>query len=426
MLCLGNKQISPTLITEVGAYGDDMKVLNLTGNTLNVDDKVWISSFNTSGEATETNYGSEYYTYPIYMSRDGETIYYPLSGKVYNITSQTEYGVASCSAAGKDYTHIRYTNSGLVFVQSYSAISQSSSSLSSFPLYNISSNAYGYSNTTYTYCGNNLYYDNNNSVFVKIIDDSLIPVATYTSDVILAKPWANYSAVRAGNYLYYLKTYKSGGSTIGRALIDDTNLTIMDTSSDNVINSSQIMGVTSDGKYFIGANDNSYMKIYQLIDGKLVQVINPSDDLNIYCNNSETCVVFNEQADILTIQYSGTTGITFRYTNGKFIKVSEHLFTNGNLGIITSDDTGTVMAAYWNRSSGWNPIGFIVQYSNDNNTYKAIPFNNNNISTISFSGYVTEGGAHNENVKVKTILPPKLNVSVTVNANDAEISGGIE
>ena len=76
MLCVGDKQISPVFITEVGAYGDDMEVLNLTGNTLNVDDKVWISSFNTSDEATETSYGNEYYARAIYMSRDGETIYY--------------------------------------------------------------------------------------------------------------------------------------------------------------------------------------------------------------------------------------------------------------------------------------------------------------------------------------------------------------
>ena len=58
--------------------------------------------------------------------------------------------------------------------------------------------------------------------------------------------------------------------------------------------------------------------------------------------------------------------------------------------------------------------------------FSAIAYDWADISPSMFSGKVVTGGASQEEIEVATVLPDELTVNVTVNIDNAEISGGIE
>jgi len=143
-------------------------------------------------------------------------------------------------------------------------------------------------------------------------------------------------------------------------------------------------------------------------------------DLTPFYNN-DTAFRYNYLDDILTVGTANNIA-TFKYTNGKFIKLSDYTFSSSmsNSCQISSSSDGKILAYKGNQY--YTP--YCVKLQGDAE-YKAVNYQNVNISTASLTGYVTKGGANGELVKIQTILPEKINVSVTVNADDAIITGGV-
>jgi len=439
MLCLGNKQISPTLITEVGAYGDDLNALNLTGATLNVDDKVWLSPMYLGDESVVNQFGddgSQYWYDPVVVSRDGSTVYSPYSGKLFNTSTKTAINMTkTTSNTSNDGGVIKYADNGMIW-------SYSNNNYNSGYEYWISVGGNSYGQTThYAYVGGDYYFDAINNQFVKMSSGTMDVIKTYTDNLSIGSlnsvKLCGLRFCYTNGYIYY----KSSDTQIYRAIVDDETETITSDALmiNNTTNSFVLPYVTSDGKYFLsytsysyGGNFGNYFRIFTLVNNVLEEVSDISklsSDLLPFYNNAYTTCVYNQQDDILVITNRSTREIAvFKYANDKFIKINGYIDTTSdslyNL-FATSSSDGTIIGYHCGRSGVGGKKPTVVQMKGDIE-YKAVNYQNVNISSASLSGYVTKGGANNEIIQVKTILPPKLNVSVTVNADNAEISGGIE
>ena len=412
----------------VASSGDEIEVLNLTGNTLSVGDKAWLSPMYLGNSADVETVSTNGQQHPAFVSRDGTLVYFPYDGILYDVTGQTSTSVTANQYLSSPV--VKYADNGITFAYTNSPYN------TSYPDWVIvGGGAYGTA-TSYAYCGDNYFYDAAISVFIKMYAGTMNLDKTYTNNLSIYNGSQAYLTGQTFCYYNGYLYYKSSGNVITQASVDDENLTITSTGVTSSLETIYdiIPWVTKDGRYFIGCvtyTGTGYeyvrkLKIYTNNNGvltKMIDVSSLSEDLAAYYDISKYIVCYNQQDDILTLfDTINYTIIVFKYSDNKFIKLSTYTgtYTASDVEGATSDASGTVMA--YNPNGGY---GYIIQVQGDSE-YKAINYQNINVSQDSLTGYVTEGGASGATVKVATVMPQQLNVSVTVNANNAEISGGIE
>lgn len=417
-----------TILGVTGDYegsggGDEIEVINWSGNVLNVGDKVWISPMYLGTEADFRQISTDTYPYSptVHVSRDGTTVYYTFNGILYNTTTDTSITVNSINqSTSTGYSCVNYSRCGDVI---YSVVDDN---------WVVEGSGIGVS-TNYAFLGNNYYYNYNTNKYVKMIDNTKIEDKEYTLNNIVfytSYGYGPYTFSVAKNYLYYCG--RDGSlERISKAYIDDENLTI--TYVSELFNTTKrIPWTTYDENYvFVGNCGRDYgnrrwynLQIYKVENnGDLseINVLEMCPDLTPFYNNA-TSFRYNYLDDILTVGTANSIA-TFKYSNGTFIKLSDYTFSSSmnNSCQISSSSDGKILAYKGNQY--YTPYCVKLQ---GNSEYKVVTYNNVNISSSSFTGYVTKGGANGELVKIQTVLPEKINVSVTVNADDAEISGGIE
>lgn len=430
--------LATCISTISGGGGDEIEVLNLTGSALAVGDKAWLSPMylGSTPDVSQFGTGTDAAFSPKVVSRDGTLVYDTTSGLLFNTAAKTTSPASNLFEMSQGYSGvIKYADNGMIWAYRNVQYSVNYDCWGS-----VGGNSYGLP-TTYAYVGGDYYYDMTNSQFVKMAAGTMNVIKTYTDNTSVGS--FNYvylcglSFCYANGYIYY----KSSNPRIWRAIVDDVAGTVTDDALmlDNTSNTFVLPYVTSDGKYFLSyqasnsSDSGNYFRIYTLVNNTLQEVgdINElSPDLVPFYNNEYTTCVYNQQDDILVITNRSTRAIAvFKYASDKFTKIAGYTDTNFSDSrywiYATASADGSIISYNTGRRGYTNATPTVVQLQGDAE-YKVINYQNINISSSSLTGYVTEGGASGATVKVATVMPEQINVSVTVNANDAIISGGIE
>jgi hypothetical protein len=418
-----------------GGSGDELEVLNLTGSTLNVGDKAWLSPLylGSTPDVSQFGTGASAAFSPKVVSRDGTLVYDTTSGLLFNTATKTTSSASALYQMSQGYSGVvKYADNGMIWAY------RNGESINDVYYGSVGGNSYGVP-TTYAYVGGDYYYDMTNSQFVKMAAGTMNVIKTYTDNTSVGSftyvALCGLSFCYTNGYIYY----KSSNPRIWRAIVDDEAGTITDDALmlDNTSNTFVLPYVTGDGKYFlsyqasVNSDSGNYFRIYTLVNNTLQEVgdINElSPDLLPFYNNEYTTCVYNQQDDILVITNRSTRAIAvFKYAGDKFTKIAGYTDTNFSDArywiYATASADGSIIA--YNTGAAGNNQTKVIQFAG-NAEYKVVNYQNINISSFSLTGYVTEGGVSGVTVKVATVMPEQINVNVTVNADNAIISGGIE
>lgn len=424
MLYVGNKIVSPGFVVENESVGgDEIDALNLTGATLSDGDKVWLDSQiveqSSSGSTNIDNYSNSAYTF---MTTDGN---YLLSGtRCLNFSTQQMTVISQIPTLYNGANYPIYADDGLVFVDGTMVNTPSPYD----PGYG---RALG---------GNFFFTRNDTSCEIRKIDLSTGTVlATYAFTISYTYGVAVKSLV-IDNVLYFMvfdynNSYASTSETIKKALngtdlteVTDTKGVLSVISTNGNVTNRQALYVTSDKEFILRFSNSEYSYSFTLFKQNSSGIYTAIANINDVCPdmapfyNSYGYITFNPISGVVVFNnegYSGGMGV-FQYQpeTKTFVKLDVSL-TSANR-FIYCDNEGKIL--------GWlyNYYGKYIKLAKNNDGFVVIPYNTTYLRSSAFTGYVTEGGASNEVVKVATTMPEKLNVSVTVNADDAEINGGIE
>jgi len=415
--------------------GDELEVLNLTGSTLNVGDKAWLSPMylGSAPDASQFgSYGSNGAFSPNVVSRDGSVVFDAKAGVLFNTSTKATTTVAQANSSISGYSGVvKYADNGMIWAYKNAAYNASNKYWIS-----VGGGSYGEA-TQYAYVGGDYYYDAVNSQFVKMAAGTMNVIKTYTDNTSVGTftqvALCGLSFCYANGYIYY----KSSNPRIWRAIVDDEAGTITDDALmlDNTSNQFVLPYVTSDGAYFLAyeayssLHSNYNFRIFSLANNTLQEVSDVSSlspDLLQFYNNTNSIYSYNQQDDILTITNKDTKEIAvFKYANAKFTKIAGYVSPVDNpSSMYATASTDGLVISYDPGAAGNNQTK-VIQFAG-NAEYKVVNYQNINISSSSLTGYVTEGGVSGATVKVATVMPEQINVNVTVNADNAIISGGIE
>ena len=404
--------------------GDEIDALNLTGATLSDGDKVWLDSQiveqSSSGSTKMTNANSAY----TFMTTDGN---YLLSGtRCLNLSTQQITVISRIPTPYDGDNYPIYADDGLVFLDGTMVNTPSP--------YNP-----GYGRAL----GGNFFFSiNGTSCEICKIDLSTGSVlATYAFTISYTYKVVIKSLV-IDNVLYFMvfdynDSYANTSETIKKALngtdlteVTDTKGVLSVFSANGTGTKRQALYATSDKEFILRFSNSEYSYSFTLFrqnsSGIYTAIANINDvcpDMAPYYNNYGY-FTFNPISGVVVFHTTPNTGgsiAAFQYQPGTkmFVKLDVSI-TDANRFIYCDNEGKTL---------GWldnSRNGRYIKLAKNEDGFVVIPYNTTYLRSSVFTGYVTDGGASNEVVKVATTMPEKLNVSVTVNANDAEISGGIE
>lgn len=412
-----------------GGGGDEIDALNLTGATLSDGDKVWLDSQiveqSSSGSKYMDTYANSAYTF---MTTDGN---YLLSGtRCLNFSTQQITTISQIPSLYDSGNSPVYADNGLVFIDGTMVNTPSP--------YNP-----GYGRAL----GGNFFFTRNGAnCEIRKIDLSTGTVLA-THSFTLQYSYALRAAWLVMDGVVYLYIVASGDSYFNNQVayvaksLSTTDLTeIIDTKGvlnimatmDGTLSASnlRVFYATSDSEFIIRFPNSAYngfkFTLYrQNSSGIYTAIANINDvcpDMASFYN-SYGYITFNPISGVVVFNnegYSGGMG-AFQYQpeTKTFVKLDVSLTSADRF--IYCDNEGKTLG--WLDSSR---NGKYIKLAKNEDGFVVIPYNTTYLRSSAFTGYITEGGASNEVVKVATTMPEKLNVSVTVNANDAEISGGIE
>ena len=417
----GNITTYATAINNISGGGDEIDALNLTGSTLSDGEKVWLDSQiveqSSSGSKYMDTYASSAYTF---MTTDGN---YLLSGtRCLNFSTQQITVISQIPTPYDGDNYPIYADDGLVFIDGTMVNTPSPYD----PGYG---RALG---------GNFFFSRNGTSCEIRKIDLSTGTVlATYAFTISYTYKVVIKSLV-IDNVLYFMvfdynDSYASTNETIKKAL-NGTDLTeVTDTkgvlnvfSTNSTVTYSQALYVTSDKEFILRFSNSEYSYSFTLFRQNSSGIYTAIANINDVCPdmapyyNKYGYFTFNPISGVIIFNTTQSNIAAFQYQpeTKTFVKLDVSI-TNAERFIYCDNEGKTL---------GWlyNYDGKYIKLAKNEDGFAVIPYNTTYLRSSVFTGYVTEGGASNEIVKVATTMPEKLNVSVTVNANDAEISGGIE
>lgn len=399
--------------------GDEIDALNLTGATLSDGDKVWLDSQIVEQSST----GSKKMTYSNYaytfMTTDGN---YLLSGtQCFNFSTQQITVISRIPTPYDGDNYPIYADDGLVFLDGTMVNTPSPYD----PGYG---RALG---------GNFFFSRNDTSCEIRKIDLSTGTVlATYAFTISYTYNVVIKSLV-IDNILYFMVfdfNDSPTNETIKKALngtdlteVTDTKDVLSVFSTNSTGTKRQALYVTSDKEFILRFSNSEYSYSFTLFRQNSSGIYTAIANINDVCPdmapyyNKYGYFTFNPISGVVVFNTTQNSIAAFQYQSETktFVKLDVSI-TDGNV-FIYCDNEGKTLG--WLDNS-YN--GRYIKLAKNEDGFAVIPYNTTYLRSSAFTGYVTEGGASNEVVKVATTMPEKLNVSVTVNANDAEISGGIE
>ena len=418
-----------------GGSGDIISAINLTGNTINEGDKVWInnriqianSNFDGPNGYWNTTYASQTY-FPV-MDPTGNFIY---NKNCYKVTNDNvtiigpELNSDTCLAIYDSQNHM-FFGGGSYDYPHVKADSASQFALKGFPILN--------SNFIATYT---------QPTSLEEIDlNTGNTLATYTG-IPSGKSLAYLQALRIGQNLYSLAG-SSGSQRGGRYIINDSAKTL--TSADFTITDSSTasiypFGLTLDNKYILGCTYSSFgypsssgnLRIIKCIDESNFRVLTQNEmpaDLQKYYSSQSAMFLFNPANGVLSISdYKSTTYTIMIYTEENWNKL------NIELPYPTDTEVWSLGAPSFSNdlSRGvfsWTPSGSqgnrtayskVVNLTSQNKMV-CNQYNPNNINNTTLTGYATSSGAVKEEIEVSTVLPAKTTLTVNVtNIDNADIT----
>lgn len=401
--------------------GDEIDALNLTGATLSDGDKVWLDSQiveqSSSGSAKMTNANYAY----TFMTTDGN---YLLSGtQCLNFSTQQITVISRIPTPYDGDNYPIYADDGLVFLDGTMVNTPSPYD----PGYG---RALG---------GNFFFTRNGTSCEIRKIDLSTGTVlATYAFTISYTYKVVIKSLV-IDNVLYFMvfdynDSYANTNETIKKALngtdlteVTDTKGVLSVISANGNVTNRQALYVTSDKEFILRFSNSEYSYSFTLFRQKSSGIYTAIANINDVCPdmapyyNKYGYFTFNPISGVVVFNTTQNSIAAFQYQPGTktFVK----------LDVSITDASRFIYCDNEGKTLGWLDSynnGIYIKLAKNEDGFVVIPYNTTYLRSSAFTGYVTDGGASNEVVKVATTMPEKLNVSVTVNANDAEISGGIE
>lgn len=420
----GNITTFATAIDNIsGGGGDEIDALNLTGATLSDGDKVWLDSqIVEQSSSGSTSIGSSSNSARTFMTTDGN---YLLSGtKCLNFSTQQITTISQIPTPYDGDNYPIYADDGLVFLDGTMVNTPSPYD----PGYG---RALG---------GNFFFTRDDTSCEIRKIDLSTGTVlATYAFTISYTYKVVIKSLV-IDNVLYFMvfdysSSYATTNETIKKALngtdlteVTDTNDVLNVFSVNGNTTYRQVLYVTSDNEFILRFSNYTGNYTFTLFRQNSSEIYTAIADINDVCPdmasfyNSLGFITFNPISGVVVFNnegYSGGMG-AFQYQpeTKTFVKLDVSL-TDADRFIYCDNEGKTL---------GWlyNYYGTYIKLAKNEDGFVVIPYNTTYLRSSAFTGYVTEGGASNEVVKVATTMPEELDVSVTVDADDAEISGGIE
>ena len=379
-----------------GGGGDEIEVINNTGKTIEAGDKVWVNilSDNADTPLAKTGY---YLIYPtLGFTKDGQYLF--TGGRLNKVKD--------------DNTLVELKNYNLG---------------NDCRIKNVNGRTYA-TTLNFTACIN---YPNNWDIDWAMINDGFF-VNQYNRSIrkydletgVLIKEYTGNTSqyndgqiVVVNNVMYYFVyrrkyTFNDENNTYSS---QDYVVTINNTDNKNI---GYILGKTSDGKYFI--DDNLNLIKYLGNDTFEVVAYEKMPAILQRWNGVSKKVHFNQDTGVLVVDSGSEYGI-YRYDNGEWKKL------NFELNRTVDDNTEKSLVVNYD----------LTRYAFSTNTYSAYRVNVGtmqpnlkvmaqefrwfNVNEQSITGIAKTSAEPDEKLTISTVLEPKIDVTVTTNADNAEI-----
>lgn len=439
MLYVGNRIVSPGFVVENESGGGDVvNAKNYTGSTVSTGDKVFLNYQTDVVDDYASETTTVYNIYPC-LSGDGDCFTYASASntsgiKYINSIADSDFTVITSNGLYQysNYTTsypciVRYTPDGKA-IRNYSNTMQCISAnwwtVNSCSFLGFDLGTPGFTNSS----PYNIYLlDMNNGGILSTI--SLGGSNYYSSTCAIA---ASDSEIYSfGNLPYYI--------TIDRQNLTGTR---SNCATSGTIGTVYSFGVTTDKKYIVGCtgkipSDSQSLKLIEIVSAGSVRNVGADEvipELGYWMtSNKAFAFTFNPNNGILCC--ADCTSKVYGFYRYDSVAHSWSV-VNINLDAVISDIDNfagqiTVNNDLTRALICYKPTGVSATYSRvialENNIgFVADAYSWPAVNSETLTGYVTTGGAAGADIEVTTILPETINVTVTVNANDAEISGGIE
>lgn len=374
--------------------------LNLTGATLSDGDKVWLDSQiveqSSTGSKKMTNANSAY----TFMTTDGN---YLLSNtQCFNFSTQQITVISQIPKLYDGDNYPIYADDGLVFLDGTMVNTPSP--------YNP-----GYGRAL---GGNFFFTRNDTSCEIRKIDLSTGTVlATYAFTISYTYNVVIKSLV-IDNVLYFMVfdfNDSSTSETIKKALngtdlteVTDIKGVLSVFSANGTGTKRQALYATSDKEFILRFSNSEYSYSFTLFRQNSSGIYTAIANINDVCPdmasfyNSYGYITFNPISGVVVFNnegYSGGMG-AFQYQPGTktFVK----------LDVSITDASRFIYCDNEGKTLGWldgYSNGIYIKLAKNEDGFVVIPYNTTYLRSSAFTGYVTEGGASNEIVKVATTMP---------------------
>lgn len=381
-----------------GGGGDEIDVINNTGRVISVGDKVWVNIL-ANGTMNRENHTDENVDYTTGFTKDGQYIF--LGNRLYKVNNDNSITWLK-TYENNDYCRIKNVN-GRTYATS----------------------------PNFTACIN---YPNNWNIDWAMVNDGFFinyennNIRKYDLETgVLIKEYIGYTLqhydgqmVVVDNVMYFL-LYRR------KYTFDDVNNTYSSQDYVVTVNNTDnkeigyILGKTSDDKYYIDSNLN----LIRYLGNDTFEVVAYEKMPAILqrWNGIEKKVNFNQDTGVLVVDAETEYGI-YKYDNGEWKKLNyeldrstTHIYRKSLA--INYDLTKYSYVAHIDAYNGGDTLN--IGTMQPNLKVVAQEFRWFNVNEQSFTGIAKETAEPDQKFKVSTVLEPKIDVTVTTNADNAEI-----
>lgn len=380
-----------------GGGGDEIEVINNTGRTIEVGDKVWVNNLSDNVDTLLAKTGY-YLIYPtLGFTKDGQ---YLFTGGRLNKVKDDNTLVELKNYNLSDDCRIKNVNG-----KTY-AVASNFTACINYP-----------NNWDVDYALiNDGYFVNYNSTEIRKYDlDTGELIKTYTGDYITYPE----RTIVIDNVMYFLSyerrkyTFNDNDNTYSAR---DYVVTVKNTDNKEI---GTFLGKTSDGKYFI--DDNLNLIKYLGNDAFEVVAYEKMPAILQRWNGVSKKVHFNQDTGVLVVDGGSEYGI-YRYDNGEWKKL------NFELNRTVDDNTEKSLVVNYD----------LTRYAFSTNIYSAYRVNIGtmqpnlkvmaqefrwfNVNEQSITGVAKTSAEPDEKLTISTVLEPEIEVTITTNADNAYIS----
>ena len=387
-----------------GGGGDEIEVINNTGRTIEVGDKVWVNNLsdNADGSLQYSSYNAQFEGNG--FTKDGQYLFAGFS--LYKVN------------ADNNLTEIkRYNANSPISIKHFNgktyAIASNFTACINYP-----------NNWDVNYALiNDGYFVNSNSTEIRKCDlDNGELIKTYTGD----RTTSSSKTIVIDNVMYHLDsgrrkyTFNDDDNTYSAR---DYVVTINNTDNKEI---GTFLGKTSDGKYYIDSNLN----LIRYLGNDTFEVVANEKMPAILqrWNGMNKSVNFNQDTGILVVDEIESSGINegrygiYRYHNGEWQKLNFELNRNVSDRMTGDMTVNYDLTKYAFTTSNGNSYRVNVGTMQPNLKVMAQEFRWFNVNERTITGVAKENAEPDAKFKVSTVLEAEIDVTVTTNADNAYIS----